>query len=268
MAKLKAGTIRIGIGGWTYAPWKGSFYPQGLPARRELEHAAAHLDTIEVNGTFYRSQSPATFAKWRDETPDRFVFALKGPRYTTNRRDLREAGDSVARFTEGGIAELGDKLGPINWQLAPTKKFDADEIEGFLALLPQEAGGIPLRHAIEARHESFACAAFIHIARRHGVAIILAGDSEYPQIADPTAGFVYARIMGTTKAKAGYQPKALDLWAGRASAWAEGREPEGLATAAEPARAAPRDVFLYVISGFKERNPLAAVALIERLRMS
>ncbi len=259
--------IRVGIGGWTFAPWRASFYPAGLPHRRELEHASRHLSSIEVNGTFYGSQKPETFAKWHDEAPDDFVFALKGPRFATNRRMLAEAGESVERFVNSGVLELKDKLGPINWQLAPTKTFDPEDLEAFLKLLPRSAGGRALRHAVEVRHDSFRAPDLVALAREHGVAIVIAGDSKYPQIADATADFIYARIMGTVEGEeVGYPAATLDAWVERARSWASGTAPEGLETVAPPAKAGPgRDVFLYVISGFKRRNPAAAMALIERL---
>jgi len=241
-----AGIVRIGVGGWTFEPWRGTFFPDGLPQRRELEFAASRLTSIEVNGTFYRTQTPETFAKWRDETPDGFVFALKGPRYTTNRRVLAEAGESVARFVASGIAELG----PINWQLAPTKKFERDDVAAFLDLLPERVGGRSLRHALEVRHTSFADGAFQELARERGVAVVLAGDSDYPAIEGGAEDFVYARFMGTTQEHAaGYADGDLDAWAVRARAWAD----------------VGRDVYLYVISGHKAANPAAAMALIERL---
>lgn len=266
--KGKVGQIRVGVGGWTYAPWRGPFYPEGLPHRRELEHASRQLSSIEINGTFYGSQKPESFARWREETPDDFVFALKGPRFATNRRVLAEAGDSVERFYASGVLELGDKLGPVNWQLAPTKQFQAEDFAAFLALLPKEASGRALRHAVELRHPSFRHPEAVAIARWHGVAIVVAGDSEYPQIADPTAPFVYARIMGTTADhEAGYAPAALDAWAARARAWAAGELPGDLECvgSASNGAAVPREVFLYVISGHKVRNPAAAMALIARL---
>ena len=267
MAKATQGAIRIGVGGWTYEPWRGLFFPPGLPHKRELEYAATQLTSIEVNGTFYRSQTPQTFAKWRDETPDGFVFALKAPRFATNRRVLAEAGPSIARFVASGITELGYKLGPINWQFAPTKAFDAADMEAFLGLLPKEADGRTLRHAVEVRHDSFRDPAFVELARRHGVAIVLAGDSEHVQIADGTAEFAYARIMGTRDPEPlGYPEAALDLWAARARSLARGAVPEGLETAM-PTHERPRarDLYLYVISGDKHRNPAAAMALIARL---
>ncbi len=264
--------IRIGIGGWTYAPWRGSFYPEGLAQRRELEYASRKLTSIEINGTFYGSQKPESFAKWHDETPDDFVFALKGPRFATNRRVLAEAGESVVRFLESGVLLLKNKLGPINWQFAPTKKFDPEDFEGFLALLPKSMDGTALRHAVEVRHESFACKEFIALARKHGVAVVLAADSAYPLIHEHTAPFVYARIMGTKETAAkGYPDDALELWADRACAWSGGNPvalpeiaPE-IASDTRPKAAKGRDVFLYVISGAKERNPHAAMELIRRV---
>src|SRR5689334_7850073 len=186
--------IRVGIGGWTFEPWRGVFYPEGLAQKRELEYASRQLTAIEINGTFYGSQKPATFAKWHDETPDDFVFGLKAPRFATHRRVLAEARDSIDRFVASGVLELKNKLGPINWQFPPTKQFDADDFGRFLELLPGEVDGQTLRHAVEVRHESFCDEAFVALARKHGVAIVVAGDSKYPQIADPTASFVYARI--------------------------------------------------------------------------
>ncbi|MCK0195396.1 DUF72 domain-containing protein [Ancylobacter sp. 6x-1] len=264
--KTADGTIRIGIGGWVFEPWRGSFYPDKLPQKRELEYAAQHLTSIEVNGTYYGSQKPESFARWHAETPDGFVFALKGPRFATNRRVLAEAGPSIEKFIGSGIVELKEKLGPINWQFMPTKPFDPSDFEAFLKLLPKSHEGRALRHAVEVRHPSFAVPDFVAMARAHGVAIITAGDSEHPQIADVTAPFVYARIMGTQEGEAaGYSGAALDAWAARAKAWAGGRRPEGLNVVDEAHKvAAHPDVFLYVISGFKARNPAAAMALIER----
>jgi uncharacterized protein YecE (DUF72 family) len=263
----KAGKIRVGIGGWTFEPWRGVFYPKGLVQKRELEYASRKLTTIEINGTFYGSQKPATFAKWHDETPDDFVFSLKAPRFSTNRRVLSEAGESIERFLASGVLELRDKLGPINWQFAPTKQFDAEDFEGFLTLLPKKVEGRDIRHAVEVRHDSFRDAAFVALVRKHGVAIVMSGDSEYPQIADVTAPFVYARIMGTTEEHPhGYDEAALDLWTTRARDWASGGTPKGLETVDKPAaQGTPRDVYLYVISGFKAHNPAAGMAMIERL---
>jgi len=260
--------VRVGIGGWTYAPWRGTFYPDKLSHKQELHYASRKLTSIEVNGTYYGSQKPETFARWHDETPDDFVFALKGPRFATNRRVLAEAGESIERFLNSGIAELKGKLGPINWQFMPTKKFDPGDFAAFLKLLPKRLGSRALRHAVEVRHDSFRVPEFVALARAHDVAVVLAADSEYPEIADLTAPFVYVRIMGTVDGeKAGYAKKSLDRWAERARGLAAGKVPDDLDTVMPriDKRAQARDVFLYVISGFKERNPAAAMALIERL---
>lgn len=267
MAGDRAGTIRVGIGGWTFQPWRGVFYPGKLPQKRELEHASRHLTAIEINGTYYGSQKPASFAKWRDETPDGFVFSLKAPRFATNRRVLAEAGDSIDRFFASGVTELGDKLGPVNWQFAPTKAFDRQDFEAFLTLLPKEVDGRAIRHVVEVRHKSFLVPEFIELVRTHGVAVVIAADSEFPLIADLTAPFVYVRAMGTVETEAaGYSAGDLDRWAERAKTWAAGGAPDDLETIAEPPKAAePRDVFLYFISGHKVANPAAAMALIERL---
>lgn len=266
-----AADIRIGIGGWTYEPWRGPFYPAGLTQKRELEYASRKLTSIEINGTFYGAQKPASFAKWRDETPDDFIFALKAPRFATHRRVLAEAGESIERFFASGVTELGAKLGPINWQFAPTKQFDPEDFEAFLRLLPQRVDGRTIRHALEVRHDSFRNPDFIALAREHGVAVVIAGDSKYPQIADLTAPFVYARIMGTEETHAlGYAERALDEWAERVRCWAAGDMPKGLETvggdgAPPAAKHSARDVYLYVISGFKTLNPAASMALIERV---
>jgi uncharacterized protein YecE (DUF72 family) len=262
------GAIRIGVGGWTYEPWRGSFYPEKFPQKRELEYASRQLTSIEINGTFYGAQKPETFAKWRDETPKGFVFSLKAPRFATDRKVLAEAGRTIARFFAGGVMELKDKLGPINWQLMPTTTFDPVDFEAFLKLLPKEVDGRSLRHVVEVRHESFRSTDFIALVRKHGVAVVIAGDSAYPQIADVTAPFVYARIMGTHKtAESGYSDAALDVWAARAQAWASGAVPDGL-DCIEPQSAdgKTRDVFIYVISGHKVRNPAAAMSLIRKTR--
>jgi uncharacterized protein YecE (DUF72 family) len=267
MPKATKAKIYIGIGGWVYEPWRGTFYPDGLAQKRELEYASRQVTSIEINGTYYGAQKPESFAKWHDETPDDFVFSLKGLRYITNRRVLAEAGESIERFFTGGVMELKDKLGVVNWQFMPTKKFDPTDFEAFLKLLPKSVEGRAIRHAVEVRHESFKTPDFIALARDYGVAVVISGDSHYPQIADLTAPFVYARIMGTTeKAAAGYGPAALDRWADRARRWAAGEMPDGLEVVEvkKPAKQ-PRDVYLYVISGYKERNPAAAKALIERL---
>lgn len=258
--------IRVGVGGWTFAPWRGPFYPKGLPHKDELAYASRHLTAIEINGTFYRTQSPASYRKWAEETPDNFVFALKGHRFVTNRKKLAEAGEGVNTFINSGILELGDKLGPINWQLAATKKFEPGDVEAFLALLPHEAGGRRIRHAVEARHESFRDPAFVELARHHGVAIVHANADEYPMIADPTADFVYSRLQRSSPDhEAGYPPEELDSWAEHFRTWHEGGHPEAIPLLGGTPSRQPRECFVFFISGEKLRNPAAAMALIERL---
>lgn len=259
--------IRVGMGGWTYAPWRGPFYPKGLPAKRELEFASRQVTAIEINGTFYRTQSAKSFAKWRDETPENFIFTLKGHRAAVNKSKLAEAGEALDWFAKSGIAELGEKLGPINWQLAPFKKFDPDDIGAFFALLPESVDGVKLSHAIEVRHRSFVDPAFVALAAKHGVAIIYADSDEHPAIADPTADFVYARLQRSSLAEeAGYAPAALDTWAERARTWSEGGVPGDLDHVTKPAKAGkPRAVFIFFIAGDKVKAPAAATALIERL---
>ena len=266
MRAQKAGRIRIGVGGWNFEPWRGAFYPKGVAQARELAYMATRLTSIEINSTYYGSKTPDSFRKWRDATPDDFVFCVKGTRFATNRKVLAEAAPSIERFFNSGVAELGAKLGPINWQFAKTKRFEPDDFAAFLDLLPQSVGGLAIRHAVEVRHESFCTAEFVGLARERGVGVVISADGDYPQIADVTAPYVYARIMGTTEEEPlGYSGKALDVWADRAKAWARGEAAPGLKTVAPPAKPEARDVFLYIISGFKTKNPSAATALIERM---
>ena len=264
---MSQGAVRVGVGGWTFEPWRGTFFPDKLPHARELEYASRKLTTIEINGTYYRTQAPATFAKWAKETPDGFVFAVKALRFCTNRRVLAEAGESVGKFLGSGLVELGDKLGPILWQFAPTKRFDPDDFGAFLDALPETQAGVRLRHAVEVRHDSFRDPAFIALARKRGAAVVFADSDDYPDIADPTADFVYARLQRSREDEpAGYPPAELDRWAAVARTWAAGGAPEGLSyAAAPPAAADPRDVFVYMISGAKVRAPAAAMALLQRL---
>lgn len=266
--KAKAGRVYAGIGGWTFEPWRGIFYPEGLPHAKELPYAAERLTSIEVNGTFYRTQTPKTFRKWASDVPDGFVFSLKGVRYAVNRRVLSEAGDSINRFLDSGVTELGDKLGPLLWQFAPTKKFDAADFGGFLELLPKTFDGRALRHVVEVRHESFCVPEFIALLRKFAIAVVFSEHETYPAIADVTADFVYARLQkGQEKIKTGYAPKALDAWTARAQIWAAGGEPKDLPRVDKKSAAKnPRDVFMYVIHEAKVRAPAAAMALIERLR--
>jgi uncharacterized protein YecE (DUF72 family) len=267
-AVAKSGTIRVGIGGWTYAPWRGVFYPAGLPHAQELRYAGARLTSIEVNGTFYSTMTPATFRKWAGEVPEEFVFSLKGPRYAVNRRVLAEAGDSIKRFLDSGVTELGARLGPLLWQFAPTKKFDETDFAKFLELLPDRFDGRRLRHVVEVRHDSFKVPAFIALLRRFEIPVVFAEHASYPAIADTTGDFVYARLQkGKDAIKTGYPPKALDAWSERARQWAKGHVPADLPVIAPEARPkpGPRDVFLYFIHEGKLRAPAAAMTLIERL---
>jgi uncharacterized protein YecE (DUF72 family) len=258
----------VGVGGWTYEPWRGVFYPKGLPHSKELTYAGEHLTSIEVNGTFYSTQSPKTYRKWASEVPDEFVFSLKGPRYAVNRRVLAEASDSIKRFLESGITELGPKLGPLLWQFASHKKFDEADFGAFLDLLPDKFDGHSLRHVVEVRNDTFKTPAFIALAREHGVAICYAEHDSYTEIADITADFVYARLQkGDEKLKAGYPPKALDAWAKRVQTWVKGGAPTDLPRVDKTsAPKQPRDTFIYFIHEAKLRAPAAAMALIERLK--
>lgn len=268
LTKAYSAKAYVGVGGWTYEPWRGVFYPKGLPQARELEHAGQHLTSIEVNGTFYSTMKPASFAKWASEVPDGFVFSLKGPRYAVNRRVLAEAGPSIERFLQSGITELGPKLGPLLWQFAPHKKFDAADFGAFLDLLPDKFERRPLRHVVEVRNDTFKTPEFIALAREKGVAICYAEHETYAEIADITADFVYARLQkGNEKLKAGYPPKALDAWAGRAKVWVKGGEPADLPRVdKKSAPKQPRDAFIYFIHEAKVKAPAAAMALIERLK--
>ncbi len=253
-----------------FPPWRGAFYPAGLPQARELDYAATKLTSIEINGTYYGSQSPDSFRKWYQQTPAGFIFAVKGPRFATNRKVLADSAESISRFFASGVLALREKLGPVNWQFAATKKFDAEDFAGFLRNLPREVDGLALRHAVEVRHESFRHPEFVALAREFGVAVVVAGDSEFPLIADVTAPFVYARIMGTAAAHAaGYDTAAIAAWVKRAKAWAAGKPAPGLKSiTAAPVEPGGRDVFLYVISGEKRLNPAAAMALIAGLQPS
>ena len=259
--------IRVGIGGWSYEPWRKTFYPADVPKRNELHFASRQLTAIEINSTFYRLQTPSVFAKWRDETPDDFVFSLKAPRYVTNRRVLAEAGETMGKFLGSGITELGAKLGPILWQLAPTKEFSAGDVEAFFKLLPGQAGKLGLRHAFEVRHDSFMCEEYVALARKYGVATVFADSDTYPTFADVTGNFVYARLMKTVPTQeTGYPKKALAHWAKHLRTWNDGADPVELPRVAKPNKKnQPRDVFAFFISGAKERAPAAAMAVISIL---
>lgn len=255
--------IRVGVGGWTYDPWRANFYPAELAHKDELHYASRQLSAIEINGTYYSAQKPATFAKWRDDTPDDFVFSVKASRYATNRRVLAEAGESVQRFVHGGIAELGDKLGPIVWQFAPTKRFDAADFEAFLQLLPTRLGQRPLRHALDVRHDSFRSPDYLALARRYRMTTVFTDSDDYPSFADCTGTFVYLRMMRTSAdLQDGMTLQAAAQIAACAEVWRSGGEPDRLPRVEPPAPAAqPRDVFMYFISGAKEKAPAAAMQL-------
>ncbi len=263
----KQGTIRTGIGGWTFEPWRGHFYPADLKQKDELHYASRQMRIIEVNGTYYSTQKPETFAKWAADVPEDFVFSLKATRFVTNRRVLAEAGESMEKFLSSGISELGDHLGPLLWQFAPTKKFDPQDFEAFLKLLPAKQDGIALRHVVEVRHDSFKVPEFVTMLEKYGVAPVCAEHFDYPMVADVTADFVYARLQAASEAEqVGYSAAALDAWHARAKTFAKGGVPDDLPLLAEAAKHdGGRDVFIYMINGFKPKAPAAAMALIERL---
>jgi len=265
---MAAGAIRVGVGGWTFEPWRGTFYPDDLTQKRELAYAAERLTAIEINATFYGSQKPESFRKWASETPEGFLFSVKGPRFATNRKVLSEGAESVTRFLDSGVTELGSKLGPILWQLAATKRFEPDDLAGFLKLLPAKHKGLALRHVIEARHESFADPRFVDMLRDADVAQVILDDPDHPMIADPTADFVYLRLeRAQEEIETGYAEDELDAWAKRLAVYAKGETPKDLpALGRAPAPKTPRDVFAFFISGAKVRNPAAAQAMIARLK--
>jgi uncharacterized protein YecE (DUF72 family) len=259
--------IRVGIGGWTYAPWRNNFYPDGLVQRRELEYASRQLRAIEINGTYYGAQKPATYAKWAAETPADFVFSLKAPRYITEGKRLADAGKGVSGFVRGGLEEFGARLGPILWQLPPSRAFDAADLAAFLDALPRELAGRPLRHVLEVRHPGFVCEDYVRLARAQRIPTVFTDSPSYPSLADLTGDFAYARLMRSeTQIASGYRDDELDAWADRARRWAAGGDLAELphAAALQPG-AAPRDVFVFFISAAKERNPAAAMALQARV---
>ena len=246
---MASGKIRVGIGGWDYDPWRGTFYPEGLAKTKQLAYAAQAMTAIEINSTYYSSQKPATFAKWAKAVPDGFKFAVKASRFTTNRKVLADGAESIQRFLSQGITELGDRIGPILWQFMVTKKFAADDFAAFLALLPDKQDGLPLRHALEVRHESFVDPAFYALARKANAAIVFADHEEFPCIDEATSDFTYSRLQRATEdVPTGYDNVALDDWAKQTRAWVK-----------------TGDVFAFFISGAKVRNPAAAQALIAKL---
>jgi uncharacterized protein YecE (DUF72 family) len=263
-----AGAIRVGVGGWTFEPWRGVFYPKDVKQKDELAYASRHLTAIEINGTYYSTFKPDSWKKWRDETPDGFMFTVKGSRFTTNRRELAGAGESLERFFAQGLSELGDRLGPIFWQLPNSKKFNPDDLDSFLTLLPKTLDGRPLRHALEVRHDSFCTPDYPALLRRHGVANVYARHATYPEIADLAADFVYARLQtGKDDIETAYPPAELDEWAARFKTWAAGGSPADLPIIdkSHAAPNTPRDVFAFVIHEGKVRAPAAAMALIGRV---
>lgn len=242
--------IRVGIGGWNYEPWRETFYPPEVKKAGELAYASRQLTAIEINSTFYRGQSEATFAKWAEETPDGFRFTVKAHRATTIRKTVDDMRSSVGMFIGGGVTALGDKLGAINWQFPETRKFDTDYFGAFFSLLPPEHNGVRLRHAIEVRNETFRDEKFTELLRKHGHALVFADDPDWPTPDVETADLAYARLQQTrSDIETGYEPGELDGWAKTFKRWSGKRE-----------------VFAFFISGAKERNPAAAMALIERVR--
>ena len=247
---MTTAVVRVGIGGWTYEPWRGTFYPVGLPQKRELETAAQSFRAIEINATFYGRQKPKSWENWEQVAPPGFQFAIKGSRYCVSRSKLAESADSIANFFGQGFEVLGPKLGPILWQFAKFKRFDRDDIAAFIDLLPTELGGLQLRHAIEPRHASFDDAKFFDLCRARNIAVVLEDSDEYPTIEADTADFRYARLQRMNEdIQTGYDDIALDGFAAKARAWSE----------------AGRDAYIFMINGAKVRAPAAALALQQRL---
>jgi uncharacterized protein YecE (DUF72 family) len=286
----QSGEIRIGISGWTYAPWRGSFYPKGLPRKQELAFASRHFPAIEINGTFYGLQTPDSFLRWTEETPDDFTFAVKAPRFITHIRRLREPAVPLANFMASGILRLGPKLGPILWQFPPNFRFDAEKLETFLKLLPQDTEAAaacakrhdnklkarayaranakrPLRHAIEIRHESFRDEAFITLLRKYHVALVCADTVEWPRLMDLTSDFVYCRLHGSQELyHSGYGDKALEAWAARVRAWSQGKPMrDGCFITSKQIKNTRRDVFVFFDNTDKLRAPRDAQALMKKL---
>jgi uncharacterized protein YecE (DUF72 family) len=261
------GVIRAGMGGWTFEPWRGVFYPDGLKQAAELEYASRQVTAIEINGTYYSTFKPESWAKWRESTPEGFKFSVKASRFCTNRKVLGEMGPSLEKFMGQGMTELGDRLGPILWQFMGTKRFEPDDFDAFLSLLPKKQDGIALTHVVEPRHASFCTPEFIALARKHEVAVVLADHAIYPMIPDVTGPVVYARLQtGSDEVATAYEARDLDLWAGRFKTYAAGGQPDDLPAIdpAHPAPKTPRDVYAFVIHEGKVRAPHAAMALLQR----
>jgi uncharacterized protein YecE (DUF72 family) len=264
----QAGQIRCGVGGWTFEPWRGVFYPKGLRQADELEYASRKISAIEINGTYYSTFKPDSFAKWRAATPDGFKFSVKASRFCTNRKVLGGMGPSLEVFLNQGLAELGDRLGPILWQFMATKRFEPDDFEAFLQLLPDRLEGLPLRHVVEPRHASFKDPAFVALCRKYEVAICLADHAQYPMIPDVAGEVVYARLQtGSDEIETAYAPADLDRWAERFRAFAAGGAPADLPAVAPqiPPQPRPREVFAFFIHEGKVRAPAAAMAMLERV---
>jgi uncharacterized protein YecE (DUF72 family) len=245
--------IHVGVGGWTFEPWRDNFYPAGLPHAKELQYASRQLTAIEVNGTFYSTFKPSTFAKWRDETPEGFVFSLKAHRFTTHRRELAGASEGIERFIGSGIAELGDKLGPVLWQLMPTTPFRPDDLEQFLRLLPREVQGRPLRHVLDVRHPSFASEQYLELLARHDCTTVYTDSDKFPQIPHARSDLAYLRLMRSVpEVPTGYAPEQIAPWVRGAREWV--------------ALDARKEAFVFFISAAKERNPAAAMEFLRQLR--
>ncbi|PTY29299.1 DUF72 domain-containing protein [Xanthomonas citri pv. fuscans CFBP 6996] len=286
--------IRIGISGWRYARWRGTFYPAGLAQRRELEYAAGCFPSVEINGSFYSLQRPESFQRWHDETPEDFVFSVKGPRFITHMKRLRDCEQALANFFASGVLRLGAKLGPILWQLPPTLRFDAELLDAFLGSLPHDSEAAlararkrdtalmqgrsalaidrrrPIRHALEVRHDSFCDPACMRLLRRHNVAVVVADTAgKFPYLEDVSADFVYVRLHGDAQLYAsGYSDPALDRWAARIAAWAGGAEPDDAARVGARARKrAMRDVYCYFDNDMKVHAPFDARGLMQRLQL-
>ena len=258
-------SIRVGIGGWSFPDWRRSFYPAGLPHARELEFASRALTSIEINGTFYRHQSPKSFTTWAETAPEGFVFAVKAHRATTHGKILADSGPAIGRFLASGLTALGPKLGPILWQFPPTRKFDPETAAAFLALLPAAQDGLPLRHAIEARHPSFEDPAWIALLRQHKAACVIVDSDKQSLQDDVTAPFLYLRLQRNEATAQGYDPAALNAWAARAKTWTAGKPVTDLPLIAPAKKTSPADCFIYFISGDKAHAPTAAKAMMERV---
>jgi uncharacterized protein YecE (DUF72 family) len=289
------GRVRIGISGWRYPPWRGVFYPKGLPQRRELAHASRALSTVEINGSFYSLQRPESYLQWRAETPDDFVFSVKGGRFITHMKKLNDVDLPLANFFASGVLALGDKLGPILWQLPPNLGFHPDRLSEFFDQLPRTTAAAarlaeghderlkdrawtvtdadrPVRHALEVRHKTFETPAFVDLLRRHDIALVVADTAgKWPFLEDVTSNFVYARLHGSEELYvSGYDDASLDTWAGKIRGWAAGENPPDAKTIAAPVRAKPggRDVFVYFDNDVKVRAPFDAMSLAEKLGSS